>query len=80
MFLFPENYGGSHFGITVSREQLQEVTEVSGLLECIPDGISPQLRRECEYHIPAPSTIESCKAKLAYLFLKQNVTVNENVA
>lgn len=78
MFLFPENYGGSHFGIPVSREQLQEVAEVSGLLECIRDCISPQLRRECEHLIPDPSTIESCKAKLAYLFLKRSV--NENVA
>ena len=37
IFSFPENYGGNHCGIPVTQDTLEEVAEVSGLLEENPE-------------------------------------------
>jgi len=74
MFSFPETYGGSNCGVPVTRDQLREVAEVSGLLDFIPeDSILPRVKSEREALLSNPGKLDSSKAKDAYLYLKQNV-------
>jgi hypothetical protein len=67
MFSFPDSYGGSQCGIPVTHDHLKEVTELSGLLECIPEGILPRIR-ECEGLLPDQFQVESNKGKEAYIY------------
>lgn len=73
MFSFPENYGGTQSGIPVSREQLREVAEISGLLDPVPQDVELGIREECERLLPNPNGLESNKVKEAYVFLKENL-------
>ena len=73
MFSFPEKYGGTQSGIPVSREQLREVAEVSGLLDSVPQDVDLRVRRECERLLPDPSGLESNRVTEAYNFLKQSL-------
>lgn len=76
MFSFPENYGGNHCGTHISQDDLQEVAEVSGLLERTDSEHhvdEERIKQACEQCLPHPSIIESVNAKEAYLFLKRNL-------
>jgi hypothetical protein len=84
MFSFPEGYGGNHCGIPVTQDALEEVAEVSGLLEDNPGGRpetymhDERIKHACEQCLPEPSKVGSSSAKDAYLFLKQTVYNNSN--
>ncbi len=80
MFSFPEGYGGNHCGIPVTQDALEEVAEVSGLLEDNPEIYvhDEGIKHACEQCLPEPSKVDSSSAKDAYLFLKQTVYNNSN--
>ena len=48
IFSFPEQYGGTNMGIPLSKEELREVADVSGVMdEDVLDFIDPRVKREC---------------------------------
>ncbi len=63
---------------------IEEVAEVSGLLEDNPGGRpetymhDERIKHACEQCLPEPSKVGSSSAKDAYLFLKQTVYNNSN--
>ena len=56
--------------------QLQEVAELSGVLESADDLLDNAFRLECERHIPNTDEIEPAEAANAFLFLKANFDEN----
>ena len=75
MFSFPERYGGNHCGVPITQDALQEVAEVSGLLDDNPEVYihDERIKHACEQCLPEPSKVCSASAKDGYLFLKQNI-------
>ena len=73
IYNFPDKYGGTKHGLPVTKEQLQEVAELSNVLEETDDYLTENFRRECEHHIPNVDDIEPAEAVNAYLYLKTNV-------
>ena len=73
IFHFPEQYGGEQCGIHITEEQLLEVAELSDVFEDNDDYLNPDVRKECERHLPNVDEIEPKDAKDAYLYLKSNV-------
>ena len=75
MFCFPENYGATNKGISLSEEDIREVAEISGVMDsqysytCIEE----LTRQKCLDLIPNPEKIEAKNAIEAYRFLKQNI-------
>ena len=55
----------------MTEEQLQEVAEMSGVLE-VSYFLDDAFRLECERHIPNTDEINPSEADNAYLFLKAN--------
>lgn len=56
IFSFPENYRGNHCGIPVTHDALEEVAEVSGLLEENPAIYihDERIKHACEQCLPEP--------------------------
>ena len=75
IYNYPEQYGGEKCGLNVTEEQLQEVAEMSGVLE-VSDFLDNAFRLECERHIPNTDEIDPGEADSAYLFLKANFDEN----
>ncbi|KXJ10617.1 hypothetical protein AC249_AIPGENE2744 [Exaiptasia diaphana] len=73
IYQFPEKYGGEECGIPVTEEQLLEVADQSDVFEGSDDYLTPEIRHECELHLPNIDDIEPADAKDAYLFLKSSV-------
>jgi hypothetical protein len=59
-------------GTHVSDEDLEEVAEVSGILEHT-NYLHPQFHAECERIFPEGKEILPNEAPLAFRFLKQNI-------
>ena len=76
IYNFPEQYGGQKCGFHITEEQLQEVADLSDVLEGTHDYLKPAFRRECERHLPSPGSIEPAEAADAYRFLKSSVDPN----
>ena len=58
MFSFPEQYGGTNMGIPLSKDELREVAEVSGVMdEDVFDFIDPRVKRECLQLLPNPERV-----------------------
>ena len=76
IYNFPEQYGGQKCGFHITEEQLQEVADLSDVLEGTDDYLKPAFRRECERHLPSPDNIEPAEAADAYRFLKSSVDPN----
>ena len=72
MFAFPEKYGASTKGITLTKEQLREVADVSSILDVPMEFMDINLKQAFQQIIPNPREIESKNAHDAYLFLKQS--------
>ena len=70
IYNFPEQYGGGHYGHAVQEEHLQEVAELSEVLEDTDDYINQELRRQCTELIPDTNDIKPQEAANAYLYLK----------
>ena len=75
MFSFPEQYGGTNMGIPLSKHELREVADVSGVMdEDVLDFIDPRVKRECLQLLSNPEGVESKNAIEAFRFLKRNIT------
>ena len=59
IFSVPDKYGGSEMGIPCPTDKLEEVAEVSGVLESIVDDMDPNLRTICQQNLLNPENIES---------------------
>ena len=66
----PERYGGQKYGFHITEEQLEEVADLSDVLEGTDDFITPAFLRECERHLPSPDSVEPAVAADVYRFLK----------
>ena len=74
MFSFPEQYGGTNLGIPLSKDELAEVDELSGVMNGdVFDFIEARVRRECQQLISNPERVESKDAMEAFRFLKRNI-------
>lgn len=62
-------------GINLSKEQLDEVAELSGVLNEANDFLDSKVREECERIIPEISEVKSKDAAETYLFLKAHFKV-----
>ena len=72
MFSFPKQYGDTNTGITLSKDELRAVAEVSGIMD--EDGfdfIDPRVKRECLELISIPERLESEDAVKAFRFLRR---------
>ena len=76
IYSFPALYGGQHCDFQLSDEDLQEVADLSGVLQSNTDYLEPSFRQECERHIQDAGAICSSKAADAYLLLKANFERN----
>ena len=74
VFSFPETYGGSNMGLNLKKGQIEDVAEVSGLLNVDTDDfIDSRVKTDCQLLIPNPTNIESKNIIEAFRFLKLNV-------
>jgi hypothetical protein len=76
IYNYPEQYDGERCGLHVTEDQLQEVAEMSGVLEVSENFLDDAFRLECERHIPNTDEIIPAEASNAYLFLKANFEEN----
>ena len=75
MFSFPEQYGGTNVGIPLSKDELREAADVSGVMdEDVLDFIDPRVKRECSELLSNPERVESKNAIEAFRFPKRNIT------
>ena len=58
-------------GYTLTSTQLEEVSELSGVLDVPSDYLDPEVRTKCESILPYPSQIENNHWVEAFLLLKQ---------
>lgn len=73
IYNLPEQYGGGCFGYTVQEKDLQEVAELSGILEEKDDYLDHEFRRQCAELIPDTSEIDPREAANAYLYVKTHI-------
>ena len=73
IYNFPENYGGEKCGLPVNEAQLQEVAELSDVLDGTDDYLSNSFRQECERHIENIDDVKPSQAAMAYLYIKANI-------
>ena len=72
-------YSYVFLGWPVTEEQLQEVSELSGVLEVPSDFLHQDFRRKCESIIPYPHEIEPEDCKDSFIFLKEKFKNVENI-
>ena len=68
--------GHKKCGISVTDEQLAEVTQLSGVEDMENDFLEEDFRQEYERHIAETDDIQASEAANAYLFLKANFDEN----
>ena len=73
IYNFPDKYGCDKHGQPITEEQLQEVAELSDVLQETDDYLTENFRHECERHVPDVDAIEPAEAVNAYLYLKANI-------
>ena len=69
VFHFPENYGHEQCGLPITDEALDEVRELSGVMDVGEDFLDADVRRECERIVPEIDQVEPADT---YLFLKHH--------
>ena len=75
MFSFLEQYGGTNMGIPLSKDELKEVADISGVMdEDVLDFIDPRVKRECLQLLSNPERVELKNAIEAFRFLKRSIT------
>lgn len=70
IYNFLERYGGQKYGFHITEEQLEEVADLSDVLEGTDYYLKPAFRRECERHLPSADSVEPAVAADVYRFLK----------
>ena len=75
MFSFPENYGATNKHICLSEENINEVADVSGVMDnCnLYACIEEVTRQQCLEFVPSPEKLKQKNAIEAYRLLKQNI-------
>ena len=73
MYDFPHKYGGQQHGILVTQENLQEVAELSGIMEASKSLLDEEIKHCFEIILPNPVAIESNKVAQAFRFVKQSL-------
>ena len=66
-FSFPKQYGGKNMGIMLSKDQLTEVVEVSGVTDADGnafDFMDPRVNPKCAQLLSSPEKVNSCNAIL----------------
>eukprot|EP00794_Sanderia_malayensis_P007664 gene7664-8500_t len=58
---------------TLTKEEIQKVAELSGVLDAEVDFLDPDLREDLEETLPNPGTIESNMVAEAFRFLKRTI-------
>ena len=72
-FSFPERYGGKSMGIMLSKDQLTDIAEVSGVMDRdVFDFKDPRVKSKCAQLLSSPENVESRDAITAFRFLKRN--------
>ena len=61
----------------VSKEALDEVAEISGVLDAHDDYLPVHVREQCEAIIPEICEVKSKNAAVTYLFLKAHYVYSE---
>ena len=75
MFCYPKQYGGKNMGVMLSKDQLTEVAEVSGVTDAdgdVFDFMDPIVKFKCTQLLSSPEKVESRNAIAAFRFLKRN--------
>ena len=80
IYNFPEQYGGEQCGFNITDVQLQEVAELSEVLEKNEDFLEPGFRARCEAVLPNVAEIEPKDAANAYLYLKTAINETDTVS
>ena len=60
-------------GWKVTEEQLEEVAQLSDVLACHDDFLSPDLRAKCEQIIPDPLALDVSDCAHAFHYLRDNI-------
>ena len=62
-----------HMGIMLSKDQLTEVAEVSGVMDGdVFDFMDPRVKLKCAPLLSSPEKVRSCNAITAFRFFKRN--------
>ncbi|CAB3987262.1 Hypothetical predicted protein [Paramuricea clavata] len=77
LYSFPEQYEARDYGLPVSKEALDEVAEISGVLDAHDDYLPVDVREQCEAIIPEICEVKSKNAAETYLFLKAHYVYSE---
>jgi len=75
VYHFPEKYGSEDCGWQVSEHALNEVAELSGVLQEGSDYLPQDVIERCERIIPAVDKVKPRDAADTYLFLKAHYHV-----
>ena len=73
MYSFSHKYDGQQHGILVTQENLQEVAELSGIMEAPKSFLDEDIKHFFEIIMPNPVAIESNKFAQAFRFVKQSL-------
>ena len=73
IYSFPEKYGLERCGLPVTNEQLEEVSELSGVLDIPDDYLEPEFRARCEEIIDKPEDLEPKECINAFLLIKREL-------
>ena len=74
LILHPEQYGGGNMGIPLAQDQLQDVAEISGVMDADMFGyMDESIASQCSQYLPSVGTV-TCKDDIdAYRFVKSEV-------
>ena len=73
IYSFPEKYGLERCGLPVTNEQLEEVLELSGVLDMPDDYLEPKFMARCEEIIDKPEDLEPKECINAFLLIKREL-------
>ena len=70
MYSFPYKYDGDQHSIIVTQDKLQEVAELSRMMEAQISYMDEEIKQYFENVLPIPVAVESSKVAHAFHFLK----------
>lgn len=68
IYNFPQHYGATKCGIPISDEDLEEVAQLSNVLENTDDYLTAEFRELCERVFPNVNEVLPNEASLAFFF------------
>ena len=76
IFSFPEKYGGEQKGSAIPQDLLEEVANVSGVMDADISNthfLDERIRNFCHEVLPEPEKTKSKDVITAYRYLKNNI-------